>query len=100
MNERALAFLKMGGSLPWVQIPPLPPILFALAALVERFRSDRAWRDQEDILPILPPSTVTEIMEKAGRHRDADGNWSQVDLDWLWAECAKRVTGPVPEGST
>lgn len=51
--------------------------------------------DQEDIADFAAIHG-DEIMAKAGRVRDADGNWSQADLDWLWAECAKRVTGSLP----
>ena len=40
-----------------------------------------------------------EIMEKAGRARMANGDWSEEDLDWLWFECRKQVIGSAPTTS-
>lgn len=40
-----------------------------------------------------------EIMEAAGRQPMANGSWSEEDIDWLWEECKKRVTGSPPTNS-
>ncbi|MER8373690.1 hypothetical protein [Mesorhizobium sp. M1406] len=52
------------------------------------------WIEQLDQQDIADFAAIhgEEIMAKAGRERDADGNWSEEDLAWLWKVGAERIS--------